>query len=410
MSANPKPCLVCRSESVEEFLDLGETALANKFLTKEELDRDELKYPLRVGFCPECGHVQLTERVPPELMFTDYLYVSSASDTLKRHFEELAATLVPRHRLGSDDLVIDIGCNDASLLKAFRRRKVKTLGVDPAVNLAEYARGSGIERYQGFFGLDTVGDIIERQGRASLITATNTFPHIPDLPGFVAALEEALAPGGIFVLEAHYLVDLLRQLAFDTVYHEHVSYWALTPMVRLFESYEMEVVRAELLPIHHGQLRASVQRRGEGEVDPSVAKILAAEERLGLGKVETWRAFAEKVTGIKAGLKRCLADLCREGWKLAGYGAPAKGSTLLEYLEIGPDVLPFIADRSTLKQGRYTPGTHIPIVAPDRLLKDRPDYVLLLAWNLVDEVLEQQAAYRRQGGKFIIPVPEVQIV
>ena len=406
----PDGCLVCSFDTVEEFLDLGNTALANKFLSQEELARPEPKFPLRVGFCTTCGHVQLTESVPPDAMFTDYLYISSASDTLRAHFDDLAATLVERHRLGSGDLVIDIGCNDASLLECFRERGVKTLGVDPAANLAELVRDKGIDRYEGFFGAASAREIADRWGQASLITATNTFPHIPALADFVAGLDTSLAPGGAFVVEAHYLIDILDQLAFDTVYHEHVSYWALAPMIRLFESHGMEVVRAERLPIHHGQLRATVQRRGEGTVDASVSEILAMEDERGIGKLETHRAFADRARRIKTDLRRCLADLQARGKRLAAYGAPAKGSTLLEFLEIGPDILEFIADRSPLKQGRYTPGTHIPIVAPERLMSDRPDHVLLLAWNFVDEILEQQAAFREAGGKFILPVPEVKIV
>ena len=404
-------CLVCAGSQVDEFLDLGSTALANKFPTAEDLHRPEPRFPLRVGFCRGCGHVQLTEHVPPAAMFTDYLYVSSASDTLRAHFDDLAATLTSRHGLADGGLVIDIGCNDASLLCCFRDRGAATLGVDPAENLAEFSRGTGIERYQGFFGADSAAEIAAQWGRAALITATNTFPHIPDLSGFVAGLDTALAPGGAFVLEAHYLVDLLAQLAFDTVYHEHVSYWALGPMIRLFENHGMEVVRAERLPIHHGQLRATVMRRGEGDVDDSVAEVLAAERELGIDRFETWSAFAARVDRLKTDVVDCLRGLKAEGRRLAGYGAPAKGSTLLEFLRLGPDLLDFIADRSALKQGRYTPGSHIPIVAPEALLEEPvPDHVLLLAWNFEDEILAQQAEFRRRGGKFVLPVPEVRIV
>ena len=404
-------CLVCSEPDVVTFLDLGSTALANKFPNAEDLSRPEPRFALRVGYCHACGHVQLVERVPPAAMFTDYLYVSSASDTLRAHFDDLAATLTARHRLADGGLVIDIGCNDASLLCCFRDRGARTLGVDPAENLAEFSRDTGIERYRGFFGADTAGEIVDRWGRAALVTATNTFPHVPDLSGFVSGLDAVLAPGGAFVLEAHYLVDLLDQLAFDTVYHEHVSYWALGPMMRLFADHGMEVVRAERLPIHHGQLRATVMRRGEGEVDRSVDEVLAAERQLGIHRFDTWRAFAGRVGRLKAEVMDCLDGLKAEGRRLAGYGAPAKGSTLLEFFGVGPDLLDFIADRSPLKQGRYTPGSHIPIVAPERLLEEpSPDHVLLLAWNFEQEILAQQAEFRRRGGRFILPVPEVRVV
>lgn len=403
-------CIVCGGESVEQFLDLGETALANKFLTEDELDTPEPTYPLRVGFCHGCGHVQLTERVPPSAMFEDYLYLSSASDTLRSHLHELSDIVVTRHDLTPDDLVIDIGCNDGTLLLGFARHGVRTLGVDPARNLAELAEHSGIDRFVGFFDSHSSREIVDRWGHASVITATNTFPHIPELHDFMDAIGRALAPGGAFVIEAHYLVDMLEQGAFDTIYHEHVSYWALGPMQALFERHGMLAVHAERLPIHHGQLRITVQRQGEGDVDSSVDRILERERELEIDRFSTYEAFAGETHRIKQELNETVATLLHDHNRVVGYGAPAKGSTLLSFLELGPDKISYIVDRSPLKQGRYTPGSHIPVVAPERLLTDQPDYVLLLAWNFADEVLDQQADYRGRGGRFIIPVPRVQVV
>lgn len=408
--APAEACIVCGSSEVETFLDLGDTALANKFLTQAELTEPERHYPLVVGFCNGCGHVQLTDHVPPSAMFEDYLYVSSASATLAEHLRGLSDVVSERLQLGAGDLVIDIGCNDGTLLKGFRRHGVRALGVDPAENLAELFDDPEIARYTGFFDADSAVEIRETYGPASAVTATNTFPHIPDLAGFVKGLDTVLAPGGAFVLEAHYMADILDQVAFDTVYHEHVSYWALGPMTRLFEAHGMQVVHVERLPIHHGQLRAYVQRQGEGEVDSTVNELLEAERASGIDRIETYRAFAERVQGLRTELQNTLADLRSQGAQVVGYGAPAKGNTLLGFLGLGPDDLDYIADRSPLKQGRYTPGTHIPVVAPERLLEDQPEYVVLLAWNFADEVLEQQAEYRRRGGQFIIPVPEVRIL
>jgi SAM-dependent methyltransferase len=403
-------CIVCGLQTVERFLHLGDTALANKFLTRDELTIPEPTFPLTVGFCHTCGHVQLTERVPPVAMFQDYLYVSSASDTLKDHLYDLSDTLVQRYSLGADDLVIDIGCNDGTLLSGFARHGVKTLGVDPAENLAALAGSRGTERYVGFFNSASSEEIIRRWGQASLITATNTFPHIPELRDFVAGIKKVLEPGGVFVIEAHYLVDMLEQAAFDTIYHEHVSYWALGPMVHLFAQEGMEIVNVERLPLHHGQLRVAVQRKGEGRVQRSVVELLALERELGIDRFETYQRFAEQTQQLKRDLHYTLRELRRQGKRVAGYGAPAKGNTLLCFLELGPDTVNYIADRSLLKQGRYTPGSHIPVVPPDRLLADQPDYVLLLAWNFTDEVLGQQAEYRKRGGKFIVPVPNVKII
>jgi SAM-dependent methyltransferase len=403
-------CIVCKLETVESFLDLGQTALANKFLSHEELSLTEPTYPLRVGFCHTCGHVQLTDVVPPQAMFEDYLYVSSASDTLKAHLHDLSDIVVERYRLGPTDLVIDIGCNDGTLLSGFRRHGVRVLGVDPAANLAELTRGNGIDRYVGFFAADSAREIVKEWGAATAITATNTFPHIPRLQDFITGLKTVLGPGGVFVIEAHYLVDLLEQGAFDTIYHEHVSYWALGPMVYLFHKAGMEVVHVERLPLHHGQIRVFVQRKGEGQIQPSVEELLEMERSLGINQFDTYRRFAETTQKIKSDLHTKIRELRGAGKKLAGYGAPAKGNTLLSFLEIGPETLPYIADRSALKQGLYTPGLHIPVVAPERLLADQPDYALLLAWNFVDEILQQQQEYRRRGGRFIIPVPKIKVV
>jgi hypothetical protein len=403
-------CLVCGSERVETFLDLGCTALANKFLVAEDLAKPEPRYPLRVGFCHECGHVQLTAHVPPGAMFEDYLYVSSASDTLKAHFAELAQILTERHGLNPDDLVIDIGCNDGALLSCFRAHRSRTLGVDPARNLAALASPNGIERYCGFFDARSAPEIVARWGRAKLITATNTFPHIPDLHGFIRGIDLALMPGGAFVVEAHYLVDFLEQFAFDTVYHEHVSYWALAPMQRLFARHGMEIVHAERLPIHHGQLRATIRRRGDGVVDASVVERLADEHAHEIDRLETWHRFADEARRVKAELVDRLRALKRDGQRVAGYGAPAKASTLLSYADIGPDLVEVIVDRSPLKQGRYTPGTHIPIVAPEWIERHRPDVLLLLAWNFADEIVAQQRAFVEAGGRFLLPLPEVRML
>lgn len=403
-------CLVCQQPAVEEFLDLGITALANRFLTRDELAQPEPKFPLRMGFCHSCGHVQLTATVPPQLMFEDYLYVSAASDTLKAHLLDLSDLLVRRYQLGPDDLIIDVGCNDGTLLSGFRRHGVRALGVDPARNLAELTQGLDIERYVGYFDSRSARAIVDRWGRAQVITATNTFPHIQDLHDFLEAVNLALAPGGVLVIEMHYLVDLLEQSAFDTVYHEHVSYWALSPMLRLFEGHGMTVVDAERLPIHHGQLRVSALRRTDAQPHPRVQQTLAMEAALGIGKFQTYQEFAGEALRIKRDLLETIDALRAQGARVAGYGAPAKASTLLSFLGIGPDRLEYIVDRSPLKQGRFMPDSHIPIVEPERLLHDQPDYVLLLAWNFIDEVLQQQAVYRSRGGKFIIPVPQVRII
>jgi hypothetical protein len=405
-----KCCILCGEEAVEGFLALGATALANKFVTREELSTKDSRFPLQVGFCHTCGHVQLMDVVPPQEMFQDYLYVSSASDTLREHFRELAAIVFERLQLGADDLLVDIGCNDGTLLDCFRRLGVRTLGVDPAENLAALHQHSGIERVVSYFNSDTADQILRRWGPASALTITNTFPHIQDLQAFVDAVKLVLKPGGSLIIEAHYLADLLEQGAFDTVYHEHVSYWALGPMNYLFQKNGLQVVNAERLPIHHGQLRVTVQRTGEGEPLPAVAQLLEAEHRMGLHKFDAYTRFADRVNAIRASLLDTLQHLKAENKRVVAYGAPAKGNTLIEFLQLNTDMVEYIVDKSPLKQGRFSPGAHIPVVPPERLLQDQPDYVVLLAWNFRDEILEQQSEYRRRGGKFISPLPDVAII
>ena len=403
-------CILCLKPEVAGFLDLGVTSLANGYLAEEQLGDEEPSYPLKIGFCNNCAHVQLIDKVPPKEMFVDYLYVSSASDTLRDHLKGLANLVVQRLGLTGDDLVIDVGCNDGTLLGGFKEHGIRGLGVDPAENLALLSEGSNIERFVGFFGAQTADQIANTWGEASVITATNTFPHVPDLHDFLRGVLKALKPRGVLVLEMHYLRDLIEQGAFDTIYHEHVSYWSLTAIKTLFEKFGMEVIEAERLPIHHGQIRVFVQRKGHAEIDQSVVQILLEEEAANIGALDTYKTFANKALTIKHDLARTLTDLKRMGKTVVGYGAPAKACTLLEFLGLDNDVIGYIVDRSTLKQGRFIPGLHVPIVHPNRLLEDQPDYALLFAWNFVDEILEQQSEYRRRGGKFITPFPSVEII
>jgi hypothetical protein len=403
-------CILCGGVRVREFLDLGGTSLANKFLTDDEVATTETKYPLCVGFCEDCGHVQLTEAVSPPAMFDHYLYISSASTTLVGHLHELARYTTDRFGLGPEHLVVDVGANDGTLLEGFIKCGVRVQGVDPAANLAEISGAKGVPVHIGFFGEKTAQTLKAAHGPARIITATNTFPHLPELADFMRGVDTLLDDEGAFVLEAHYLLDLLEQGAYDTVYHEHVSYWALGPMSQLFNRHGFEIVDVQRLPIHHGQIRVIVRRKGVEKPSSAVAAALAEEHAQGLDRFDTFAAFADRARSMRDLLVDKLTTLHRDGNRIVGYGAPAKGNTLLSFLGIGPDLLPYIADRSTLKQGRYTPGNHIPVVAPERILEEQPEYVLLLAWNFAEEIMEQQAEYRSRGGKFIIPVPDVRIV
>jgi len=402
-------CLVCGGGDVELFLDLGDTAYANRFLKADELGAAEPTAPLRVGFCPDCHHVQLMDLAPPPALFEHYLYVSSASTTLTGHLEGLARTIDLREGLARDDLVVDVGCNDGTLLAGFRKLgHERTVGIDPARNLAPMASEKGVEVVTAFFDPESAARLRDAHGPARVITLTNSFPHIPDLAGLLRGFDTLLADDGVIVLEAHYLGDLLEMQAFDTVYHEHVSYWALGPAARLFAEHGFVVTDVERLPVHHGQLRLWVRRHGQPS--PNVTALLADEQARGYDKAETFRHFASDIQQIKRDIRAWLGACRRDGRAVAAYGAPAKGNTLLSFLELGPDEIAYIADRSPLKQDRFTPGTHIPVVAPERLLQDRPEFVLILAWNFVDEIIAQQQAYLDGGGRFFVPVPALKEV
>ena len=343
-------------------------------------------------------------------MFDHYLYISAVSTTLSEHLQSVADMLIARCRLGTTDLVVDIGANDGSLLAGFRAARVRVLGVDPATNLRHLAEARGVPIVNDYFGSRTARKIVAEHGRASVITATNTFPHIPALEDFLQGIDRLLKPNGVFMVEAHYLLDMFDQGAFDTIYHEHVSYWALTPMVQLLRRYGLQAVRVERLPLHHGQLRVFIQRIGEAEVDESVPRLLDWERSRGVPSCEPCREFARRTQSIKPQLMETLDRLRAAGASVVGYGAPAKGNTLISFLQIDQQSLPYIADRSPLKQGRFTPGAHIPIVPPEKIFEDMPDYVLILAWNFAEEIMQQLAEYRNRGGRFILPVPEVRIL
>jgi predicted TPR repeat methyltransferase len=375
-----------------------------------EAEANEPSFPLVVGFCHDCAHVQLMERVAPSAMFDDYLYVSSLSTTLVAHLSSLARVVTERFHIGDKDLVVDVGSNDGTLLRSFSEHGVRTLGIDPAKNLAPLARAKGIDVVVDYFNAQTAEQVVARQGQAAVVTATNVFLHIPELSGFMLGLDRLLRPKGAFVVEAHYLGDLIEQCAFDTIYHEHCSYWSLTAVSRMFARFGFEVFDVERLPIHHGQMRMFVGRHGEFEPAPAVKALLQAEKDAGLTSFRTFEHFARRVHDLRQSLREAIFDWRTHGQRIVGYGAPAKGNTLLSYLGLGTGDIDFICDKSTLKQGRLTPGTHIPVVGPEKLVAEQPDYVILLAWNFAAEILEEQRVYRNRGGRFVLPVPALTVV
>jgi len=403
-------CRACGSPRLSLVLSLGRTPLANALLTFEQLAQPEETFPLDLVLCEACTLLQITETVPPEKLFREYLYFSSFSDTMVRHAEQIAARLVEQRKLGPGSLAMEIASNDGYLLQHYAKRGVPVLGIEPARNVAKVAQEKGVRTISEFFGAELARDLAAKGEKADVIHANNVLAHVADLNGVIEGFALCLKDQGVVVTESPYAKDFIDHCEFDTIYHEHLCYYSLTALDHLMDRHGLVITDVERLPIHGGSIRVFAMKKGFGAKGPAVQQLLAEEARWGVGRLEFYKGFAARVEALKTSLKATLASLKAQGKHIAAYGAAAKGSTLLNAFGIDAATLDFVADRSTYKQGRYMPGVHVPIVPPAELLAKQPDACLLLTWNFADEILAQQQEYRRRGGKFIVPVPEVRTV
>lgn len=404
-------CRLCGSTELELVISLRPTPPANAFVPASLVGQPQESFPLEVYFCNQCSHAQLLDIVDPQELFSNYVYVSGTSPSFVKHFENYADQLVRAYQPASGDLVVDIGSNDGTLLACFKRRGLRVLGIDPARAIAEAATAAGIETWQAFFQLEIAKQIVEEQGTAKLLTANNVFAHADNLAHMAESVRAVLAPDGVFTFEVSYLADVYNDTLFDTIYHEHLSYHSVRPLVGFFFRHGLELIRVDRVPSHGGSIRGHVQHRGGPHPkDNSVAQLSELEENLGLDKAATLRLFGAKIDLVRAALVGLLRRLKAEGKRIAGFGAPAKATTLMYHFGLDADQIEFIVDDSPLKQGLYTPGMHIPVLPSSELIVRQPDYTVILAWNFAEAIVAQNHEYLHAGGRFIVPLPDIRVV
>ncbi len=400
-------CRLCGSDNLQLVLKLSPTPPANAFVTEDQLDDPQETFPLDVFFCEDCFHTQLLDVVDPAHLFENYVYVSGTSPVFVKHFEDYAKTIAGRFITNPDgQRVVDIGSNDGTLLGKFKDLGFKVLGIDPARDIAASATARGIETKAAFFTSELAENIRQTDGPAHIVCANNVYAHADDLIDITKGIRSLLTPDGVFVFEVSYLVDVFENTLFDTIYHEHVAYHSVAPLKAFFARHDMELIAAERVGSHGGSLRGIAQRRGGPHtVDPSVQNLIDLERRLGLDKAETLRHFSDKINACKQDLVSQLKTLKSQGKRIAAFGAPAKATTLMYHFDIGPDIIDFIVDDSPLKQGMYSPGMHIPVLPSQALYEQKPDAVVILAWNFAEPIITNHAAYLEQGGQFLVPLP-----
>ncbi len=403
-------CRLCGSSYLSEVLKLEPTPPANAFVAKTQLDQLQPTYPLDVFFCEDCYHLQLLDVVDPAVLFENYVYVSGTSPLFVKHFEDYVAFVVDKYAPAVGSLVLDIGSNDGTLLKAFKKAGYRILGIDPARDIATQASANGIETIAGFFSSAMARDIRSMHGTASVISANNVFAHIDDLGSVLDGVLDLLEDDGVFIFEVSYLVDVFDKTLFDTIYHEHIAYHSVGPLVPFMQSHAMEMIGATRVNTHGGSLRVVAQKAGGSRIiSSSVSELVELETKMGLYRAKTYREFGNRIEVLKAELSSLLGRKKAEGRTIAAFGAPAKATTLMYHFCIGGDIIDYIIDDSPLKQGLYSPGMHIPVVPSEAIYDKKPDDIVILAWNFAVPIMEKHKAFRESGGKFIVPLPNVEI-
>ena len=407
-----RPCRFCGSPLSLSFADLGMSPLSNAYLKPEQINRMEPFYPLHAWVCESCYLVQLEEFESPEHIFSDYAYFSSFSDSWLDHARRYTEQVARRFNLGTSSLVVEIASNDGYLLQYFVSRGVPVLGIEPAANVAVEAERKGVPTLVKFFGTSTARELAAAGRQADLLLGNNVLAHVPDLNDFVAGMAILLKPGGVITMEFPHLLKLMQENQFDTIYHEHFSYFSFLVVERVFAAHGLILFDVEEIPTHGGSLRIFAKHAANKAlpVGERVSALRRREQEAGLDHADAYRAFAEQVKATKRALLRFLIEANEAGKRVVGYGAPAKGNTLLNYCGVRNDLLEYTVDLSPHKQGHFLPGTHIPVYAPEKIRETRPDYVLILPWNLKDEIVQQMADVRSWGGRFVVPIPEVRVL